>query len=92
MDEKRQDDQLEPTYNNSVPIQDVALKTCRKRWTIEEGGGRESGISVLMAQHDDDDDDCSIFFSVNFKEFILSVNSRGEIDIFKAYTYFAKEY
>ena len=53
MDEQRPDDQLEPTYNNSVPIQDVALK----RWTIEKSGGRGSGISVLMARHDDDDDD-----------------------------------
>ena len=25
-------------------------------WTIEKGGGRESGISVLMVWHDDDDD------------------------------------
>ena len=49
MDEQRQDDQLEATYNSSVPIQDVALKTYRKRWTIEKGGERESGRSVLMA-------------------------------------------
>ena len=56
MDEQRQDDQLEPTYNSSVPIQDVALKTDRKRWTIEKGGGRGSGRSVLMMQHDADDD------------------------------------
>ena len=34
----RQDDQLEPTYNSSIPILDVALKTYRKRWTIEKGG------------------------------------------------------
>ena len=46
MDEQRQDDQQEPTDISSVPIQDVALKTCRKQWT---GGGRGSGISVLMA-------------------------------------------
>ena len=55
MDEERKDDQLEPTYNSSVPIQDVALKTNQKRWTIEKDGGRGSRISVLMAQHDDDD-------------------------------------
>ena len=55
MDEQRQDGHLEPIYNNSVPIQDVALKTCRKRWPIEKGGGRGSGISVLAVQHDDDD-------------------------------------
>ena len=26
------------TYSSSVPIQDVALKTCHKQWTIERGG------------------------------------------------------
>ena len=49
MDEQRQDDQLEPTYNSSVPIQDVALNTGWKQWTIETGGEKGSGISVLMA-------------------------------------------
>ena len=57
IDEQRQDDQLEPTYNSSVLLQDVALKTYRNRWTIEEGGVRGSGRSVLVASHDDDDDD-----------------------------------
>ena len=57
MDEQRQDDQLEPTYNSSVLIQDVALKTNRKRWTIEKGDGKGSGRSVLMVRHDDDDED-----------------------------------
>ena len=56
MDEQRQDDQLEPTYSISVLIQDVALRTCRKQWTIEKGGEKGSGISMLMARHDDDDD------------------------------------
>ena len=55
MDEQRQDDQLEPTYNSYVPIQDVALKTCQKQWTIEEGVGEGSGVSVLIVRHDDDD-------------------------------------
>ena len=50
MDEQRLDDQLEPIYNNSVPIQDVALKTYRERWTIQ----RESGRSVMVVRHDDD--------------------------------------
>ena len=36
-------------------IRDVALKTCRKQWTIENGGKKGSGISVMMAWHDDDD-------------------------------------
>ena len=56
MDEQRQDDQLEPIYNCSVPIQDVALKTSRERCAIETGGGRALGRSVLAARHDDDDD------------------------------------
>ena len=32
--EQKQSDQLEPTYSSSVRIRDVALRTCRKRWTI----------------------------------------------------------
>ena len=40
MDEQRQDDLLETIYNSSVPIQDVALKTYRERWTIGTGGRR----------------------------------------------------
>ena len=55
MDEQKQDDQLEPTYSSSVPIQDVALKTCQKQWMIEKGGKKVSGISMLMSQHDDDE-------------------------------------
>ena len=54
---QRQDDLLEPTYNSSVLIRDVALMNCRKQWTIEKGGEKGSGISVLMVWPDDDDDD-----------------------------------
>ena len=46
---------LEPIYNSSVPIQNVALKTCQEQWTIETGDKRGSGRSVLVGQHDDDD-------------------------------------
>ena len=56
-DEQRQDEQLEPIYNSSVEIQDVALKTYRERWTIETSGRNGSGRSVLVVWHDDDDDD-----------------------------------
>ena len=38
MDKQRQDDQLEPIYNSSVPIQDIALKTSWEQWAIETGG------------------------------------------------------
>ncbi len=43
-----------------MPIQDVALKICQKQWTIEKGGEKGSGISVLMVRHDDDNDDDDI--------------------------------
>ena len=56
MDKQKQDDHLEPIYNSSVPIQDVALKTYRERWTIETGAERGSVRSVLAARHDHDDD------------------------------------
>ena len=51
IDEQRLNDQLEPTYNSSVPIQDIALKTFRERWTIETGGKRGSGRFMLAARH-----------------------------------------
>ena len=57
MDEQRLDNQLEPIYNSSVPIQDVAWKICRERWTIGMGEERGSGKSVLVVRYDDDDDD-----------------------------------
>ena len=57
MNKQRQEDQLKHTYNSSVPIQDIALKTCREQWTIETGVERGSGRSVLAVQHYDDDDD-----------------------------------
>ena len=72
MNKLRQDDQLEPIYNSSVLIQNVALKTSRERWTIETGGGRESGTSMLMAWYDDDGD--YIYASNNsFKNLIVSL-------------------
>ena len=57
MAEQNQDDQLEHTYSSYVSIQDVALKTCQRRWTIGRSGERGSEISVLAVRHDDDDDD-----------------------------------
>ena len=38
-------------------MQDIALKTFRKQWTVEMGGEKESGRSVLAAWYEDDDDD-----------------------------------
>ena len=57
MAEKKQDDQLVHTYSSYVRIRDIALETCRKRWTIGRSGEKGSGISVVAARHDDDDDD-----------------------------------
>ena len=54
---QKQVNQLEHTFSSYVRIRDVALKTCRRRWTIGKSGKRGSGISVLAARHDDDDDD-----------------------------------
>ena len=45
MDEQRQDVKLEPTYSSYVPIRDVALRICRKQWTIGKCGERKLGIS-----------------------------------------------
>ena len=51
-----QDNQLESTYSSSVPIRNVALKTCQKQSTIKKGGQKGSWISMLMVRYDDDDD------------------------------------
>ena len=45
MDEQRQDDQLEPMYNDSEAIQDIALKTSWEQWTIEIGA---LGVMVIV--------------------------------------------
>ena len=55
MDVQSQDDPLEPTNSSSVPIRNIALRTCRKQWTIGRGGERGSGISLLITRHNDDD-------------------------------------
>ena len=55
MDEQRQDNQLEPIYNRSVSMQDIALKTYQEQWTIVTCSWRGSGRSVLAARHDDDE-------------------------------------
>ena len=55
MDKQRLDNQLEPIYNSSVAIQNVAWKTSWEWWTIEMGGERRSGKSMLVVRHDDVD-------------------------------------
>ena len=55
MDKQSLDDQLEPIYNSSVPIHDVAWRTSWERWTMEMGSERGPGKSVLAARHHEDD-------------------------------------
>ena len=50
---QKQDNQHEHTFSSYVRIQDVALKTCQRRWTIGRSGQRWSGISVLAARQDE---------------------------------------
>ena len=42
------------TYSSFMRIQDVALKTCQRRWTIGKSVERRSGISVLVARRNDE--------------------------------------
>ena len=44
MAEQKQDDQLEHSYSSYVRIRDVALKTCRRRWTKGRSGERVRDI------------------------------------------------
>ena len=74
IDEQRQDIQLEPTYSSSVPIRDVALRICRKQWTIWRVGERGSGISVLIARHDDDDIYIYQYFPLIFAAYVKLFN------------------
>ena len=53
-DEEGLGDQLEPVYNSSVLVQDVAWKTYREQWTIETSDKWGPGKSVLKARHDDE--------------------------------------
>ena len=68
MDEQRQDDQLELIYNSSVPIQNIALKTSREKWTIEMGSENEPGRSVLAARHDDDDNEIGWLYKLPIRK------------------------
>ena len=68
MDEQGLDGQLETIYSSSVPIRDVAWKTCWEWWTIETSGEKGSGKSVLAARNDDD----NIYYSMLFLNVILA--------------------
>ena len=70
MAEQNQENQLEHTYihtySSYVRIRDVALKICRRRWTIGRSGERGSRRSVQAARHDDDDDDDDALYFIIF--------------------------
>ena len=55
MARQKQDNQLEHTFSSYVRIQDVALKTYQRQWTIGRSGEKGSGISVVATRHDDDE-------------------------------------
>ena len=76
MAEKKQDNQLEPTYSSSVRIRDVALMTNQKWWTIGKSGERRSGISMLAAWHNGDDGDVS---EVRYTTAIKSAGCQSQI-------------
>ena len=80
MDHQKQDDQIEPTYNGYVPIQDVALKTYQKRWTTEKGGRGGSERPLLVAWNvDDDDEDLSTSAYSIF--FVFPISARDYWDL-----------
>ena len=80
MAEQKQDDQLEHTYSSYVRMQDVALKTNQRRWTIGRSGERGSGISVLVARHDDGDDDLHLSFqNISVINFIDELNINNKL-------------
>ena len=74
MTERKQGDQLEPTYSSSVRIRGVALRTFWKRWTIGRGGEKGSGISVPMARHDDDNE--AISYIINYHHHLVVPSAR----------------
>ncbi len=73
MAEQRQVDKLQLIYNSSVPKQGIALKTSRERWTIETGGERGSGRSVLAMRVG-----IGLHVNIDKTEFIC-FNQRGNI-------------
>ena len=77
MDEQRQDDQSETIYNSFVPIQDIALKTYWERWTMETGGERGLGKSMLTARHEDDDDLIKDLFEQMSRVFTSTPRDQG---------------
>ena len=73
---QKQDDQYVHTLSSYVRIQDVALKTCQRWWTIGKSGERGSGISVLVARHDDDDEISMIcWWNIYFFNILLTTLS-----------------
>ena len=58
MDEQKQLDKLEPSYNSPVPTNTgCSLEDLPEATADREGSERGSGRSVLVAWHDDDVDD-----------------------------------
>ena len=59
------------SYSSYVMIQDVTLKTCRRRWMTGRRGERGSGISMLATRYDDD---CNLTPNIKYKYCIILHN------------------
>ena len=81
---QRRDDQFEHTFSSYVRIRDVALKTCRRWWTIGRSGERGSGISEPAARHDDDDS--------NLITIIICLHTVNSFKYFKLYNFKIRQY
>ena len=81
--EQKQEDQLEHTYSSYVGIWDVALKPCRRRWTIRRSGERGPRISGQAARHDNDDIYIYIYIYIYNLYISLYDNSRALSSLFE---------
>ena len=70
-DEQGWSNQLEPIYNGSVLIEDIAWKTCQEQWMIGMSGRKESEKSVLAACHNDDNDIYIYIYIVIHRQTVL---------------------
>ena len=59
-----------------MPIQDIAWKISRERWTTVTGGERGPGRSILAEWHDDDDDDIyKYIYIISRYDFYISLRA-----------------
>ena len=61
---------------------DVALKTCRRRWTIGRSGERGSGIFVLAVRYDDDENE--LHSKCTSTEAVLTLKEMNKLQVWIA--------